>query len=68
MRAHTSRRAVTDLIALAARKGYDVQRATMADCWWLVRSADNARIEKEDGSTAFTPKEAKAFLARLPDA
>jgi hypothetical protein len=59
-------RALAALRTVAAQKGFEVQRAMMQGCYRLI-GADKVPVLHADGSTGFTPKEATAFLGRLPD-
>lgn len=62
----TNARAIVDLRMLAADKGYEIERSTIRDCWRLI-GADGAPAMSTSGTKAFTLKEARQFLSRLPD-
>ena len=57
---------IASLRDLAGRKGFGVIRSTLVKHYALVDTA-GAKVSNKDGSKAFTAREIRALLERLPD-
>ena len=57
---------IASLRDLAGRKGFDVQRSSLVKHYALLLP-DGSKVTATDGSKAFTAKELRTLLNRLPD-
>jgi hypothetical protein len=53
--------------ALPSEKGYELEKAPIRDCWFLVDEKTGNPAVSDKGTTAFSVERAIAFLKQLPE-